>query len=216
VELLKGRGLDLDVQRLAGRDDTKPPRYPGQRRALQHREHDDDDEDDVEQPGRSRDPGAQRDRRQHDGDRAAQARPGQEGLLPPRHGEPTGRAHRGQPDAREGANGAGPGRQEAQRDHGHHHRRRAGEEHQHQPHEQRGQDLGGQPGGRSEQAQHDEQADLGQPAHPLGESPGRGPVRQSSIAERQCRHVDGQEAAGRGQRRGPVARHDEREDRDGV
>ena len=49
----KWRGLDLYLQRFGGRDHAEPPGRPRQRRALQHGEHDDDDEHDVEQPGRA-------------------------------------------------------------------------------------------------------------------------------------------------------------------
>ncbi|GAA3058963.1 hypothetical protein GCM10020000_47300 [Streptomyces olivoverticillatus] len=48
--------------------------------------------------------------------------------------------------------------------------------------------------GGDQQAEQDEHADLGDPAEPLGEAPGGGPVRQLGVAEDQRGEIDGQEA----------------------
>jgi hypothetical protein len=133
--------------------------------------------------------GADRDRGQHDRHRAAQAGPGKERLLPPGH---------------------------AQRQRGGEHRGGAGEEHQRHAHHDGGQDLRGQPSRGVQQAEHDEQPDLGEPADSLGEAAGGRAVRQMGVAEHYRGNVDREETARLGLRRGPVARDDQRQHRDRV
>ena len=77
------RRLDVELARGHRARHPEQPRRPGQRRALHQREHDDDDEDQIEDLRGPRDAARQRDRRQHDRYGAAQAGPGQEGLLRP-------------------------------------------------------------------------------------------------------------------------------------
>jgi hypothetical protein len=107
-------------------------------------------------------------------------------------------------------------RRQPEREHGGGHRRRAGEEHRDQADQQRGQDLGGQPARGGQQAEHDEQADLGQPADALGEAAGGRVVWQARVAERDRRHVHREEAASRRDRCGPVDGDDQPEHGDGV
>ena len=90
------------------------------------------------------------------------------------------------------------------------------EQHQDQPGRQRGQHLRGQPGRRGEQAEHDEQADLREPADAFREAPGRRPVREPGVTEEDGRGVHGEEPARPRQGRGAVAGDDECEHRDRV
>ncbi len=60
-------------------------------------------------------------------------------------------------------------------------------------------DLPGQPGGRGEQAEHDEQADLGEPADPSAKPRVAGPCGSRMLPSTSA---DGQKAAGARQRRG--------------
>ena len=70
--------------------------------------------------------------------------------------------------------------------------------------------------GVDQQAEQDEQADLRQPAEPLGEGPGRRAVRQPGVGEHDRGQIGGDEAAGvRAARRGERD-HAEPERRDGY
>ena len=92
------------------------------------------------------------------------------------------------------------------------HRQRPRDQQQHQPDDDRGHDVRGELAGVDQQAEQDEQADLRQPAEPLGERPGRRPVRQSGVGEHHRGQVGGDETAGvHGARRGE--RHDAQPER---
>src|SRR6266568_1596167 len=116
AEFFQRRGLHDDLDGLYWRDHAEPPSRPRQGGTLRQREHSDDDEDEVEQAGRAGHAGADRDGGQHDRHRPAQPGPGQERLLPPR---------------------------QPQRQRGGEHRGGPGQEHQHEPDGDGGQDLGG-------------------------------------------------------------------------
>jgi hypothetical protein len=73
---------------------------------------------------------------------------------------------------------------------------RPGGKQQDQSDSERGQDLLWQPVRGDEQPEQDEQTDLGEPAEPFGEGPGRGPMREPGIGQDQCCEVGGKEAAG--------------------
>ena len=189
MQRLQRRGLDIYIQRLGRCGHFQPPRGLRQRGALYQSVDHDDDEHDVEQADGAGHAGVHRDGGQHDRDRAAQPGPGQERLLPPGHPQrQRADEHRGGP--------------------GHQHQRRA-----------RGygrDDLRGQPGWGGEQPEHDEQADLGEPGDAFGEAADGRAVREPGVAQDKRGHVNGEEAAGAGQRRRPVAGDDERQDRDRV
>ena len=155
VELVQRRGLDDDVPRGQRGGDAEPAGHPGQRPALHQGEDDDEHEDGVEDDRRAGHVRGERERGQHDRDGAAQAGPGDERLLAPRHAEP----HQ-----------AGQHRQRPR-----HQQQRAADEHG-RP------DRVDQPVRRGEQPEQHEQPDLGQGGHPLGEPDARGPVRQRRVA----------------------------------
>ena len=169
AQLVERRGVDLDLPRLARPRHPEQPGDPRQGGALQQREHDHQHEHDVDEGGRAGRAFGERDEGEHDGHRAAQARPGEERLLAPRHPE------------RQGG-----------RDHG----ERPGGQQQHGARDQGGHDGVHQPRRRRVQPEQHEQADLGEPARALGERAHAAAVGQVGVAEDERGHVRREEPGG--------------------
>ena len=179
-DLVEWRDLDLHILSRLVIDQPEPTGDEGQRRTLQAGEDDDEDQHDIEKGLCPRDFLSEWNRGQHDRHGSAQARPGKEHLMPGRNLEP----HR----TRHDRGGAGDKRQEKTC---------------------RNRDQGGtrrHPVWEGQQAEHDEEADLGDPANSFHEGAGRGPVRQLGIPEDQRAHVHGRKPAGVDERAMPYAK----------
>ena len=79
-----------------------------------------------------------------------------------------------------------------------------------------GTQLGAEIAGVDQQAEQDEQADLRQPAEPLGERPGGRAVRQPGVGEHDRGQIGGEEPAGVGAARRGERDHAEPERRERI
>jgi hypothetical protein len=97
-----------------------------------------------------------------------------------------------------------------------HHAQRARHHGQHQADEEGGHDVVAEFVRGDQQAEQDEHADLSDPAEPVGEAAGGGPMRQFRVAQHHRGEVDAEEAAAVRQRAARVRRDGDRHDGDGV
>ncbi|MCY1529032.1 hypothetical protein D9M68_641580 [compost metagenome] len=142
---------------------------PGQAGALQHQGNQHDEEGQVEEQLGVGQPGHQREHRENDRDRPAQADPGDKGLFPAMEG--------------------------AERRQAHQHRERAGEDDHPQRQAQGRNGDGQQVMGRDQQAEHQEHADLRQPGHAVEHVQDAVARTDRPVAQHQAAQVDGEDAA---------------------
>src|SRR4029453_19011465 len=70
--------------------------------------------------------------------------------------------------------------------------------------------------GESKQAEHDEEADLGDPANAFHKRAGRGAVRQLEIAKNERANIDSRESAGVDERGDSIREHGPDQDREWI